>query len=234
MLMTYESPVPFRLKARDVQSFEVNLCERCGGIMPVHRKLAHCASCVSRDPIDGFEIHSVRHWTLYVTGPPAGDAFLFNREVLDVSAADPEAVEEYADHMHWMVKGDNLPLGSACVVPVPVRDSGFNMSGVERLADATAARLSIPYVRGLERSAGPAGYRGMDARERKRVMPGTMRARQRFDAKDVLLVDDLMVSGYTLKEAARALRAVGANRVYGLVCGRAIAYDELCEHIVLD
>ncbi|MEI6090926.1 MAG: phosphoribosyltransferase family protein [bacterium] len=84
---------------------------------------------------------------------------------------------------------------------------------------------------GLEFARPLPDYQDLSPEEKKRCIVGALKARQRFDGQNVFLVDDLMITGYTLKEAARALRAVGANRVYGFVCGRGVTFSDLAEHL---
>ncbi len=229
--MSYETPEPLIVKGKEVHSFEVNLCERCGGVMPPYRRLIHCSRCVGRDPIDGSEIDSVRHWTLFILDAPNGDEAMCNAEVRKVAEADVEMVNEYADHLHWIVKGEQLPIKDTVVIPIPPQESGFTLSGIERLANTMASSLSLPYVEGLEFVRAVPDYRNLSAEDRKRTIAGALKARQRFDGQNVFLVDDVMISGYTMKEAARALRCVGANRVYGFVCGRGVTFSELAEHL---
>jgi predicted amidophosphoribosyltransferase len=184
-----------------------------------------------RDPIDGSEIDSVRHWSLFVLDAP-DEMILDNEMIGKVSKADVEAVAAYADHLNWIVKGEQLSIKDAIVVPVPPQEKRFTLTGVERLADQTATALGIDYVEGLEFSRAVPDYGKLPVEEKKRAIAGAMKAKQRFDGKNIFLVDDVVGSGHTLREAARALRAAGANRVYGLVCGRGVSWLELVENII--
>jgi predicted amidophosphoribosyltransferase len=231
MLTAYESEAPLVVKGREVHSFEVNLCERCGGLMPPYRRLIHCAKCVTRDPIDGSEIDSVRHWSLFLLDA-ADDDVLENGTISAIAKADEEAVNTYADHLYWIVKGEKLPTKDAVVIAIPPREKRFTLSGVERLASQAAAALSLEFFEGLEFAKEVPGYEEMSPEEKKRAIAGAMKAKKRLDEKNVFLVDDVMISGYTLREGARALRAAGANRVYGIVCGRGVTFLEIVENSI--
>jgi predicted amidophosphoribosyltransferase len=231
MLTAYESETPLVIKGREVHSFEVNLCERCGGLMPPYRRLIHCAKCAAGDPIDGSEIDSVRHWSLFLLDA-TDDEVLENAAIGAIAKADEEAVNTYADHLYWLVRGEKLPTKDTVVIAIPPREKRFTLSGVERLASQAAAAMSLEFVEGLEFVRETPGYEDMGADEKKRFIAGAMKAKRRLDEKNVFLVDDLMVSGYTLREGARALRAAGANRVYGLVCGRGVSFLEIAENSI--
>lgn len=43
-----------------------------------------------------------------------------------------------------------------------------------------------------------------------------------IDGESVLLIDDTVICGCTMRECARVLKENGAGRVYGLVVGRGI------------
>ncbi len=118
-------------------------------------------------------------------------------------------------------------LGAEVVVPVPLHWwrrwlRGYNQS--EALAGALAARLGLPCRPGWLRRirATPQQSRQTPAVRRVNVR-GAFRARPRpaLRQKTVLLVDDVLTTGTTASEAARALRAAGAGRVVVAVLARA-------------
>ena len=120
---------------------------------------------------------------------------------------------------------DDAVAGTDLVVPVPIPwlrrlRRGFNQA--ELIAGEAARRLSLPLARwALVRTKAAPVQAGL-ARSRRLVAPrGTMRARKSVKDRSVLLVDDVMTTGATANEAARALREAGARRVVVAVVARA-------------
>jgi ComF family protein len=105
------------------------------------------------------------------------------------------------------------------VMPVPLHwwrrwRRGFNQSEV--LAQALARELRVPCWPRLLRRVRPTGeQKGLSPAERRMNVHNAFRAREssRLSSKTILLVDDVMTTGATAHEAARALRLGGAARV---------------------
>jgi ComF family protein len=113
------------------------------------------------------------------------------------------------------------------VVPVPLHwrrrlARGYNQS--EALARAVADRLGLPCRPSLLRRVRhtPQQTQQSPAGRRDNVR-GAFAARlgRAFAGKSILLVDDVMTTGSTASEAARALREDGAARVVVAVLARA-------------
>lgn len=100
------------------------------------------------------------------------------------------------------------------LVPVPsarraVRERGHDHA--RRLAAAAARRAGLPSRALLVQARRTADQSGLDAGQRADNLHGALQARCRLDGLPVLLVDDVVTTGVTLAEAARALRAAGAE-----------------------
>jgi ComF family protein len=112
------------------------------------------------------------------------------------------------------------------VLPVPLHwwrrfRRGYNQSEV--LARAIARRLGLPCpARWLRRVRNTPSQVQQSPTARRENVRGAFRARPRvaLHGKSVLLVDDVMTTGSTAGEAARALRAAGAARVVVAVLAR--------------
>jgi ComF family protein len=117
--------------------------------------------------------------------------------------------------------------GGEILVNVPVHDQRRRERGYDQaalLAEEAAARLGLPWRNALvRRRATTAQYR-LDRRHRAANLvdafvaaPGAAPAiRDRW----VVLVDDVVTTGATLTEAARALRAAGASAVSAITVAR--------------
>lgn len=112
----------------------------------------------------------------------------------------------------------DLAPGPLVLVPAPSRRATVRARGQDharRLArrtahllrqtgvDVTAAGLLLPARELADQS-------GLDVASRAANLAGALRARRRLDGVRVVLVDDVVTSGATLVEAARALTAAGA------------------------
>lgn len=104
---------------------------------------------------------------------------------------------------------------AALPVPVPTGRGAFRRRGYRvpelliRHAGQRPARLLTPAQRTEDQ-------RGLDLDERRRNVAGSMRVRRAGQGRDVLVFDDVVTTGATLDEAARALTAAG-YRVCGAV-----------------
>ena len=131
--------------------------------------------------------------------------------------------EMWADHAGPALRA----LGADAAVPVPLHWRrrwlrGYNQS--ESLANGLAGRLHLPCGPcGLRRTrATPMQTSQTLAGRRDNVRGAFAAARHaRTDGKTVLVVDDVMTTGATASEAARALKAAGARRVTVAVLTRA-------------
>ena len=113
------------------------------------------------------------------------------------------------------------------IVPVPLHwrrrwRRGYNQSA--SLCRGLATRLSVPsHTSWLRRVRHTPRQTTQTPAERKANVRGAFRARPGapLAGRAVLLVDDVMTTGATANEAARALRAGGASRVIVAVLARA-------------
>lgn len=112
------------------------------------------------------------------------------------------------------------------LVPMPrhhsrLRERGFNQ--VQELGRVAAAVHSLPLCpEALQRTRLTAPQAALSAKERRHNPQGSFAACH-VQGKHVLLLDDIMTTGSTLRHAAQALHEGGAASVRVAVVGRALA-----------
>jgi ComF family protein len=110
------------------------------------------------------------------------------------------------------------------IVPVPlhparIRRRGFQPAAL--LAEAAGAALGIPVrTRALARTRDTPSQTGLDRAARRRNVAGCFALAGSAAPECVWLVDDVVTTGATLGEAARALRKGGARHVAALCLAR--------------
>jgi ComF family protein len=120
------------------------------------------------------------------------------------------------------VESDSTP--GAVLVPVPLarareRERGFNQAAL--VAERLAAGLGLPVRPGwLARVRVTAPQSDLGAAERRANVRGAFVAAPAVAGRSVIVVDDVLTTGATAAECARALRAAGAARVGVLAVAR--------------
>jgi len=146
-------------------------------------------------------VHALKFHGRMALGAPLG------RLMAEVAAADP------------------LLEGCDVIVPVPLHASrraerGFNQAEV--LAQEMGARLVLPVAPDALKRARPTRAQSellLDER-RTNVRGAFVAAAGKF--RKVLLVDDVLSTGFTARECARALRVAGAREVVLLTLARSV------------
>lgn len=120
-----------------------------------------------------------------------------------------------------------LPLDARfeVVLPMPMHwrkkwDRGFNQS--ELLAQVVAARYGLKPATNLRRSRYTKPQASLSEAERQINLKNSFHVRrpEQIWGKRILLVDDVMTTGATLREAAGVLKAVGVRSVAALTLAR--------------
>ncbi len=119
-----------------------------------------------------------------------------------------------------VVLSDPLLAAADVLVPVPLHpgrysERGFNQA--EEIGRVAARRSGIPLRHLLVRVRPTAPQTELDEEERRRNVRDAFAVRGAAAGLRVLLVDDVVTTGSTLRECARALRRAGARDVYAAV-----------------
>jgi ComF family protein len=194
---------------------ELAVCPKCG--RPCTRTAETCGQCRTQ-----FSLSRVRALGLYV--PP------FDKLVHAFKYSGKTKVGELLGlALAALVQQDEVLAAADAVCPVPLhparlRERGFNQSLL--LAAAISMSTRIPLVEGLTRTRyTPTQTTKTSHEKRLKNVKGAFQIRPGagVDGKTVLLVDDVMTTGATLNEAAKALLNGGAASVLGAVVAAAHA-----------
>ncbi len=96
-------------------------------------------------------------------------------------------------------------------VPIPTSRSSFRRRGY-RVPDLVAAAARLPVATLLRTARQVGDQRGLGRGDRRRNVARSLRA-IRAEGRRVVIVDDVVTTGASLQEAARALREAGAHVV---------------------
>ena len=117
-----------------------------------------------------------------------------------------------------------LPSDIDAVLPVPLHWRrrwlrGFNQA--HELARPVARHLDVPMLREVRRCRATAAQSRLGAANRADNLRGAFRVRGRILHRHVLIVDDVITTGATVRELAQVLIESGVDRVSALAVARA-------------
>lgn len=104
----------------------------------------------------------------------------------------------------------------ALIVPVPTSRAAYRRRGY-RVPELLIRRSGHRGARVLRPTRRTRDQRGLDRADRARNVAGSMRATTPGRGREVVVVDDVVTTGATLDEAARALRAAGFRPLCAVV-----------------
>jgi ComF family protein len=191
-------------------------CPRCAATVGANSDVATgCPACrTARFSFDG----AVR------LGPYQGR---LAEAILRTKSGAGEALAELLGRTIAEEHGASLrAFGADAVVPVPLHWNrrllrGYNQA--ESIARELASALHVPIEpQWLRRVKPVVQHLQSSATARRENIKGAFSARRVASAgrKCILLVDDVMTTGSTLSEAARVLKAAGAERVIAVILAR--------------
>jgi ComF family protein len=124
-----------------------------------------------------------------------------------------------------------IPAKADCIValplhPIRLRERGFNQSSL--LAHRISRRLGIPLLGNAcerVRNTPPQTSLPWKARDKNMRQAFACKPEAGVRAKHVAIVDDVMTTGASIGELARALKQAGANEVSAWVVARTLPHD---------
>lgn len=180
--------------------------ERCGFCGAVSAGCRTCASCRKSAPSQ-----------VYITTDYVGlpQKLLKAYKYQHTRAINTSIAQLMAETFNYLCDRKYL------IIPVPtattrVRQRGFDHSAL--LAKSVAKQLGFEQAQALSR-IGQSRQVGAHRAERLRQLDGVffVRRPEHISGQSVLLIDDVITTGGTLKAATKALRHAGARRVDALV-----------------
>lgn len=189
-------------------------CPRCGGSAPAPlrpgQRCSHCRETplrFSRAVALGVYRASLRH------------------AVLGMKRPERFPLAKALSQLFWQARGGEIAaLAADLTVPIPMhwwRRCVRGASSPEIVAEFVGRNLGIPVKRLLRRQWRPP-QGSLTAHRRRTNLRGAMRLRRWHDVggKRILLIDDVLTTGATCSEAARALKSAGASDVVVAVLAR--------------
>ena len=116
-----------------------------------------------------------------------------------------------------------LPDDVDAVLPVPLhwrREAWRGFNQALELSARLRKRTGLPLLANVRRDKATAKQSGLDAAQRRDNLRQAFAVRGLVDAHHVLIVDDVMTTGETVRQLAQAVLAAGASRVSALAVAR--------------
>lgn len=119
---------------------------------------------------------------------------------------------------------ERLPDDIDAVLPVPLHwrrraFRGFNQA--EEIGRPLARRLGVPLIHNVIRRRATPFQSGLSARQRTRNLRRAFTVRGDIEYAHVLIVDDVVTTGVTLRQVASVLRGAGVGRLSAITVARA-------------
>lgn len=200
-------------------ALSTNCCPQCSAEATAHAASEGqiCGTCLREPPLFDAAVAAYRY------------AFPVDRLLQSFKFnANLALVDLFADALAERVRSSGPPsLTPRLIVPLPLAPKrlaarGFNQAAL--IATRVARGLQLPIERApLLRIRETPPQAGLARDARRKNVKGAFACDQGVDLSGVsiAIVDDVMTTGATLSEAARALKAAGASRVEAWVVSRA-------------
>ena len=184
-----------------------------------------CTDCEIKLKMGGSTVLEGEFGEVYIACEYSGDG-LIGRLIKQFKYKFSEEVSEtlgriVVDRVEGVIDWNEID----CLVPVPIsrermRWRGFNQAELlsDAISDDLGGKVRVD-KNVLFKVKDTLPQAGLNRRERLENLKGAFEARSNVP-KTICLVDDVYTTGTTLNECARALRARGAERVFGLVIAK--------------
>ena len=187
-------------------------CKTCAEPLPVQTPAAvNCAACQRRPPP---LIRSVAPLEYSFPIDAAIKALKFNRKLF------------YAPALSEILcaSSSSLPADIDVILPVPLhwrRKATRGLNQATELGKPLARHLGLPLLKGVCRQHATPFQSGLAASERSRNLRQAFVCSDPITHEHVLIVDDVITTGATIRQLANVLLASGAKKVSALAVARA-------------
>lgn len=132
-----------------------------------------------------------------------------------------QGMKGLALQLGWLMSGAARKLSGSfdSIVYVPLSKKGLRARGYDQsrlLAQRLGKALGLPVVHALEKTRNTAAQHDLDRKSRLENIRGAYACKANVAGLSLLLVDDIITTGYTLRECAEVLYAAGARKVFGV------------------
>lgn len=199
-------------ECRDGLPWNRSCCARCG--LPLPLPAANCGECLKRPPAFDATCAALRYAAPVNLLLPR---FKFHQQLACGRLLGELMLEAVGD--------SGLLDGVDAIVPLPLHrrrlaERGYNQA--LELARLLARHSGLPLLPDLLHRQRPTqAQSGLDARARRRNVRGAFSANADAKGRSLLLVDDVMTTGASLREAASVLKAAGAAELRLALVARA-------------
>jgi ComF family protein len=210
-----------------IEFFTAPFCLRCGAPVPFVQDVAPGGAKVAAKNAGCYRCRGRKMWfdSTIALGHYGGR---LREMLLRMKQARGDAISLAMGRLIWERNRERLAaLDADVVAPIPLhwrRRIAHRTNSSAVMAEVLSSKLGVPRADGLLRRT-RSTLRQFDLKPTKRWenvrRAFAVRAAYHLEAAHVLLVDDILTTGATCSEAARALRAGGAARVTVVVAARA-------------
>jgi ComF family protein len=204
------------------------LCRRCGGPLPVLNDAPNCEHKNAKHAVGCFRCLGRKMWfdETIAAGLYSGK---LRELVLRMKRSEGDAISLALGRLIWQLRHDRLKsLDADVIVPIPLhwrRRLAHRTNSAAILAEVLADNLRTPLAAGLLRRlrhTPPQSELTPPQRWKNVRQAFSVRGGYHLSDAHVVIVDDILTTGATCSEAARALRRSGAKHITIVVAARAI------------
>lgn len=205
------------------KSIGVSLCEDCEQLHMQKCFFQECHICKSKSFLD--LMHSECREYSYLDGVIS--VYYYNEFAKDLVSKikydyQYAIIDDLGKYVYSALDFYNINVDLICSVPLSKKKlliRGFNQA--ELLAKLTSKYFDIPYINLLTRKINTKTQVGMNREDRQSNLKDVFGVKHLPDnARNVLIVDDVMTTGSTLEECGKVLKSSGVGKVYCLVLAR--------------